>query len=463
MKILLVMPPTISDLKKILGVTSPPLSLAYLAAVARNEGHKVKIIDSLAENISFSELEKRIRNYDPDIVGITATTVVIPDAYRVAKISKKINPNIVTIIGGPHVTFVPVLTLKESPDIDIVVRGEGEEIFRQLLRALSKNKSLSEVKGITYRENNKFKSTPPMPLIKDIDSIPIPAFDLLPMNKYIFDGKKFGTIITSRGCPYQCIFCVSSLMGGKKWRAHSVKRIIEELKILYDDFKIREIEFLDDTFTLNRRRVEDISKAIIREKLDISWTASSRVNTFDYKTGVVMKKSGAHIIYFGIESGSEKTLKFIRKNITLQDSINAVKNAKKAGLEALGSFIIGFPYEREEDINKTIYFAKNLDIDYAQFTIATPFPGTWLWHMAIRENLLLSRNWRDYTVTKVVMKNMYMPPSRIQHLLEWAYISFYLSLHRVLKDIFMRKAVVTKRVLKGILRLIRAKFALHNS
>jgi len=215
MKILLVMPPTISDLKRVLGVTSPPLGLAYLAAVARNEGHKVKIIDSIAENISFSELEKRIRNYDLDIVGITATTMMIPDAYRVAKISKKINPNIVTIIGGPHVTFVPILTLKESPDIDIVVRGEGEEIFRQLLHVLSKNKSLSEVKGITYRENNKFKSTPPMPLIKDIDSIPIPAFDLLPMNKYIFDGKKFGTIITSRGCPYQCIFCVSSLMGGK--------------------------------------------------------------------------------------------------------------------------------------------------------------------------------------------------------------------------------------------------------
>lgn len=164
------------------------------------------------------------------------------------------NPNIITIIGGPHVTFVPELTLKESPYIDAVVRGEGEEVFKQLLHHLDKGKELSDVRGITYRENNKIRNNPPMPLIKDIDSIPIPAFDLLPMEKYQFNKKRFGVVITSRGCPFQCVFCSSFLQFGKKWRAHSVGRVIEELKILHDEFKVREIEFFDDTFTLNKKR-----------------------------------------------------------------------------------------------------------------------------------------------------------------------------------------------------------------
>ena len=457
MKALLVLPPTIPDIEKVLGFTSPPLGLAYLASVARENGHKVKIIDSLAEGISFEELEKSIREYDPEVVGITASTMMIPDAYRVAQISKKINPNIINIIGGPHVTFVPELTLKESKDIDIVVRGEGEEIFRQLLDTLEKRKSLSDVKGITYREDNKIKSNVPMPLIKDIDSIPIPAFDLLPMEKYRFNKRQFGVVITSRGCPFKCIFCSSSLQFGKRWRAHSVDRVIEELKILYHHFNVREIEFLDDTFTLSKRRAQQISEAIINEGLDISWSASSRVNIFDLKTGISMKKSGAHTIYFGIESGSEETLKFIKKGITLEQSITAIKTAKKARLKILGSFIIGFPYEKESDMRKTISFAKSLDIDYAQFTIATPFPGTELWYIAVSKNLLLSRNWRDYTATKVVMKNIYVSADKIQHLFEWAYISFYLSPKRLIKDIFKEKGILTRKALKALPKVLAYK------
>lgn len=451
---LLVEPPTATDIKKVLNTVSPPLGLAYLASVARNEGFDVKIIDSLAENLSFNELEKKIKEYDPDVVGITSTTTSIPDAYKVAEISKRINPNVITVIGGPHVTFVPELTLKESPYIDIVVRGEGEEIFKQLLHNLDKGKKLSNIRGITYRENNRIRSNPPMPLIKDIDNIPIPAFDLLPMEKYQFGKKRFGVIITSRGCPFQCIFCSSSLQFGKKWRAHSVERVIEELKILHDEFKIREIEFLDDTFTLSKKRAQEICKAIIQEGLDISWSASSRVDTFDLDTAVYMKKAGAHTIYFGIESGSEKTLKFIKKGITLTQAIDAVKIAKKAKLRTLGSFIIGFPYEKEEDMRKTIRFAKFLDVDFAQFTVATPYPGTELWNIAVTKNLLLTKNWRNYTTTKVVMKNMYVPPNRIQYLLEWAYFSFYLSPKRVIKDIVKNKGTLTFKALRALPKIL---------
>ena len=451
---LLVEPPTATDIKKVLNTVGPPLGLAYLASVARNEGFDVKIIDSLAENLSFNELEKKIKEYDPDVVGITSTTTSIPDAYKVAEISKRINPNVITVIGGPHVTFVPELTLKESPYIDIVVRGEGEEIFKQLLHNLDKGKKLSNIRGITYRENNRIRSNPPMPLIKDIDNIPIPAFDLLPMEKYQFGKKRFGVIITSRGCPFQCIFCSSSLQFGKKWRAHSVERVIEELKILHDEFKIREIEFLDDTFTLSKKRAQEICKAIIQEGLDISWSASSRVDTFDLDTAVYMKKAGAHTIYFGIESGSEKTLKFIKKGITLTQAIDAVKIAKKAKLRTLGSFIIGFPYEKEEDMRKTIRFAKFLDVDFAQFTVATPYPGTELWNIAVTKNLLLTKNWRNYTTTKVVMKNMYVPPNRIQYLLEWAYFSFYLSPKRVIKDIVKNKGTLTFKALRALPKIL---------
>ena len=455
MKILFITPPTQSAVKTVLGAGGPPLGLAYLAAVARDEGWEPKIIDALDEDLGFQDLARRIRDFDPDVVGVTATTSMILDAYEVARVAKEVNENILVILGGPHATFMAREVLRECPHLDLVVRGEGEETLRELLKRMEKDRPPEDILGITYRKNDVIKDNSPRPLIRDLDSIPIPAYDLLPMERYVVEGIRFGAVMTSRGCPYNCIFCSSSLQFGRKWRAHGVDRVIEELKILAEKFGVKEIEFLDDTFTLNPKRVEEISKKIIQEKLDISWSASSRVNTFNYQIGCSMHRAGAHTIYFGIESGSDRTLKFIGKGISKRQSVDAVKTAKQAGLRALGSFVIGFPYETESEIKETIRFANRVGVDLAQFTIATPYPGTRLWDLAVERNLLLTRNWRKFTTIDVVMKNIYLTPQKVKKLLLWAYITFYLHPRRVIEDVFKNRGFILKRVIPAAFRFIK--------
>ena len=451
----MISPPTTSVVKEVLGAAGPPLGLAYLAAVARNSGWEPGIIDGLTENLSPQELTSRIKGFQPDVVGLTATTAAIYDAYEVAKIVKKINPETLVMIGGPHATFMAEEVLRECPYIDVVVRGEGEKTFEEILERIERNKNFEDVAGITYRIGNIIKENPERSLINNLDDLPIPAYDLLPMDKYVVDKVRFAAVITSRGCPYNCVFCSSSLQFGKLWRAHSPERVLEELRILREEYGAREIEFLDDTFTINMKRAEEISRKITEEGLDISWSASSRVNTFNRGLGEKLKQAGAHTIYFGIESGSERTLRFIGKGITRRQALDAVKAAKESRLNALGSFVIGFPYETEDEIKETIKFANKVGVDLAQFTIATPYPGTRLWSIAFKEKLLLTRNWRKFTTVDVVMKNIYLAPEKIKKLFLKAYLVFYLHPRRVLEDLFTNRCFILRRAIPGAFRYMR--------
>jgi len=284
----------------------------------------------------------------------------------------------------------------------------------------------------------------------------MPSYDLLPMEKYQVDGVRFGTVITSRGCPFNCAFCSSSLQFGKRWRGHSDSRVIEELRYLYEKYRIREIEFLDDTFTLNMKRAVRIAKRIREEGLDISWSSSSRVDTFTDELARAMKKGGCHTIYFGIESGSQKTLDFIGKGITPEQSISAVKKAKKHEIRALGAFVIGFPEETREDIEKTIKFSKKVGVDFAQFTIATPYPGTRLWKYALARKLILTFDWRKYTTLDPVMKLKNFTTQQITKLFHRAYISFYLRPLYLIKDLISRKGFILMRAIPRIIRMARS-------
>lgn len=458
MRILLVSPPTKSVVKEVLGASGPPLGLAYLAAVARECGWEPRIVDGLTENLNSQDLMSLMKDFQPDVVGLTATTPAIYDAYEAAKIAKEVNPETKVLIGGPHATFMAEEVLRECPYIDVVVRGEGEETLRELLKRFEKGGSLRDVAGITYREGEVVKENPPRELIENLDDLPIPAYDLLPMSKYIVDKVRFAAIMTSRGCPYNCVFCSSSLQFGKRWRAHSPERVLEELRVLREKYGVHEIEFLDDTFTLNMKHAETVSKKIVEEGLDISWSASSRVNTFSRSLGECLRRAGAHTIYFGIESGSERTLKFIGKGITRRQAVDAVKAAKDSELNALGSFVIGFPYETEEEIRETIRFANKVGVDLAQFTIATPYPGTRLWDVAMRNKLLLTRNWRRFTTVDVVMRNLYLTPQRVKKLFLQAYLAFYLHPKRLLLDILKNRCFILRRAIPGALRFIKRVF-----
>jgi len=455
MQILLLSPPTISAVKAVVGTTGPPLGLAYLASMVRDE-HDVRIVDSLAEDYNYGDVERIIKKYDPDVVGITSTTSMIPDAYAIAKIAKRYNENVKIVMGGPHVTFLPERTFQECPYIDFIVRGEGELTFRELIDSLERGRDPSNILGLSINLRDKVKNNPPRPLIKDIDTIPMPSYDLLPMEKYQANGVRFGTVMTSRGCPFNCAFCSSSLQFGKRWRGHSDSRVIEELKHLHEKYRIREIEFLDDTFTLNKHRAIRIARRIVKEGLDISWSASSRVDTFTEEVAEAMKKSGCHTIYFGIESGSRKTLNFIGKGITPEQSISAVKKAKRHKLRALGSFVIGFPEETKEDIKKTIKFSKKVGVDFAQFTIATPYPGTRLWKYASAKKLILTFDWRKYTTLDPVMKLKNFTSQQITKLLQKAYVSFYLRPSFLIKDLISRKGFILRRAIPKAIKMAKS-------
>ena len=455
MRILLLSPPTISVIKTVVGTTGPPLGLAYLASMVRDE-HDVRIVDSLAENYTYEDVERIIKKYDPDVVGITSTTSMIPDAYIVAKMAKRINENVKVVMGGPHVTFVPERTFEECPYVDFIVRGEGEITFRELVDALEKNKDPSNILGLSINLGDKVKNNPPRPLIKDVDTIPMPSYDLLPIEKYQVNGVRFGTVMTSRGCPFNCAFCSSSLQFGKKWRGHSDSRVIEELKYLYEKYGIREIEFLDDTFTLNRKRAIRIAERIRKEGLDISWSGSSRVDIFTDDLAQAMKKGGCHTIFFGIESGSQKTLDFIGKGITPEQSISAVKKAKRHEISALGAFVIGFPEETREDIEKTIKLSKKVGVDFAQFTIATPYPGTRLWKYALAKKLILTFDWRKYTTLDPVMKLKNFTAQQITKLFQKAYISFYLRPLYLIKDLISRRGFIFRRAIPRVIKMARS-------
>ena len=455
MQILLLSPPTISAVKAVVGTTGPPLGLAYLASMVRDE-HDVRIVDSLAEDYNYGDVERIIKKYDPDVVGITSTTSMIPDAYAIAKIAKRYNENVKIVMGGPHVTFLPERTFQECPYIDFIVRGEGELTFRELIDSLERDRDPSNILGLSINLRDKVKNNPPRPLIKDIDTIPMPSYDLLPMEKYQANGVRFGTVMTSRGCPFNCAFCSSSLQFGKRWRGHSDSRVIEELKHLHEKYRIREIEFLDDTFTLNKHRAIRIARRIVKEGLDISWSASSRVDTFTEEVAEAMKKSGCHTIYFGIESGSRKTLNFIGKGITPEQSISAVKKAKRHKLRALGSFVIGFPEETKEDIKKTIKLSKKVGVDFAQFTIATPYPGTRLWKYASAKKLILTFDWRKYTTLDPVMKLKNFTSQQITKLLQKAYVSFYLRPSFLIKDLISRKGFILRRAIPKAIKMAKS-------
>jgi radical SAM superfamily enzyme YgiQ (UPF0313 family) len=425
MKACLVSPPYNSAVKSVVGVSSPPLGLAYLASVLRRD-HEVKIIDSNILGYRLEDVRRELRSFYPEVVGITSVTPSIPQAYAVAEIAKKVREDCTVVMGGPHVTFLPEQTLKECEYVDVIVKGEGEKTVEELARAVENGEPLEKVRGITFRKGNQIVNSEPMPLIKNIDEIPFPSRDLLPTDKYQVNGIKYATMLTSRGCPFGCSFCSSSRLFGGYWRGRSPENVLEEMRIIYEDYKTRNIEFMDDTFTLNQKRAEKICDEIIKEGWDITWGASSRVDTITKKIAEKMKKAGCWILFLGIESGCQRILDEIGKRITIEQIKKAVKVVKDTGIKVLGSFMIGFPEDTLESIKQTINFAKNLNLDWAEFSILTPYPGTPIFNFATENNLLLTDDWSKYTAIDPTMKIKDVTEKRLKSFLQKAYISFYL-------------------------------------
>jgi len=456
MKVCLISPPYNSAVKSVVGVSSPPLGLAYIASMLK-QNHEVKIIDSNILNYTLEDVERELRSFNPDIVGVTSVTPSIYEAYKVAETVKKVNEDCIVVLGGPHATFTSKQTLKECKHIDIIVKGEGEAITKELIEKIEKGASLNEVKGITFRKQNEIIGTEPRPFVKDIDVIPFPSWELIPMHLYKFNGVKYATMLTSRGCPFKCSFCSSSKLFGGYWRGRSPKNVLEEMKTLYEKYSIRNIEFIDDTFTLNQERAERICDEIIREGLDINWGASSRVDTLSKKLVEKMKKAGCWIIFLGIESGSQKILDAIGKRITLEQVKKAVKILKDAGIQVLGSFIIGFLQDTKETIKETIKFAKSLNLDYAEFSILTPYPGTLIYDYAKKNNMLLTEDWSKYTAAEPILKIKGASEKEVKALFQKAYITFYLRPKIIFEWLRNKQFIFIKSGIKLVINYLKGK------
>ncbi len=376
----------------------PQTSLAYLAAVMKENGFEVEIIDCIAEKIYWNAFEIIIQQKRPDYLLINVISSTINNDMKAAEIGKKIGTT--TIVVGPHVTVLPEQTLKDFSFIDFAILGEAEETIKDLINSIEQKIAIDDfakIKGICFRNKDRIISTGKRPLINDLNSLPIPLHELLPINKYNlpFIGRRYTFVTTSRGCPYRCIFCRSPINWDRQVRYRSAESIIKELEYLK---KINVKNFLihSDIFTVNKDIVINICKEIINKNWKFRWICNSRVDTVDREMLVWMKRAGCVMISYGIESGSQKVLDMANKGITIEQTKEAVKLTQKAGIKVWGYFIIGLPGETKETVEETIQLSKNLHLDLVNFAVATPYPGTEFYEMSLKNNWLVAKRWEDF-------------------------------------------------------------------
>lgn len=431
----------------------PPLGLAYIAAVLEKEGHNVKIIDGQV-SCSFPDDILKLLDVDTDIVGITATTVSIHRAMKVAKKIKEWKSDVKIVIGGPHVSAIPEKTLQTGL-FDFGVIGEGETTIIELLRKIEGDGSVDDIDSIAYLKNKKVVMTKRRELIKNLDSIPFPARHLLPdLRVYRPNAENYRrlpttTMITSRGCPYGCTFCDKSVFG-RTFRAHSPEYVVNEMEELSDRYKMKELFLVDDTFTFNNARVFEICRLIKERKLDISWNCFARVDTVTKELLKEMAGAGCWMVSYGVESGNQEVLNLINKGVTLDRIKNAIRWTKNAGLETKGTFMIGHPADTIKTIDETINFAISLPLDQAAFTITTPFPNTQLFDIAKKTGKLITTDWSEYSMWNPV----YIPENLTEELIlrkhKEAYRKFYLRPQYIFRQLLnVRSAGDLKRKIIG--------------
>jgi len=390
-KIIFINPPLtlkerFNDLNNV-GSVTPPLNLLQLAAVTRKAGYETKILDCEALNLVYEQTVKKIKRYNSNYIAMSATTFTIDKAAKLAEMIKKENKDIIALVGGVHLTSLPRETMNKFPYFDVGVIGEGEVTLLELLRNLDVKKSLKNVKGIIYRnkKTNKLEITEKRELIKDLDALPFPAWDLLEGFPKLYNPPGFGynscsknpwvPLFTSRGCPFNCIFCSKSTYRNT-FRTNSAEYILNMIKSLVNRYEIKDIRFQSDLFTMDQKNLFKLCSYLQKEKLDLVWSCSSRVDMVNKELLDNMKKAGCWQIFYGIESGSQGILDFIKKGTTREQIRNSLKQTKKCRIKTKGSFMIGIPTEKKSDIIKTIKFAKSLELDDFILSMFVPLPGS---------------------------------------------------------------------------------------
>ncbi|TKJ17312.1 hypothetical protein CEE44_02130 [Candidatus Woesearchaeota archaeon B3_Woes] len=454
-KVFLIVPPNVEcDL--------PPLGLLYIASTIKKECD-VKIIDCGILNINLKKLEKIISEERPNLVGVIATSPRIYYALQTLEMVKRVSKKIKTVIGGPHASAVPSTINNEY--IDFLIKGEGEITMKELVINLDDPKTYCQIKGLHFKENNKVVINPPRELIKDLDSLPLPARDLVPIERY--NGSIMPiklpevNMVASRGCPFQCSYCFKGTFGiGSRFR--DPIKVVDEIEYVSKKYNAKTINFFDDEFNMNKEFLKVFTDEIIKRKLNhLKFKAQFRANKqfIDFETLKKLKKAGFYLISYGLESGNQKVLDANRRNITLEEMRRAVILTHKAGIRTLGFFMMGILGETLESAEDTIKFAISIPLDYAQVTIAMPYPGTEFYEIA-KKNKWLNIDYQNINLAKakhlnyrkVVWKRPNLPEKELKKRFKKFYLRFFFRPSYILKTFVRMFSSVDdfKLTLKGI-------------
>lgn len=404
MKILLVSPPenhmitaNIPEfVDKGMGVY-PPLGLLTVAASILEGTHwTVEILDCKAESVEYEVLSNRIKDFSPDVVGIQTLTFTLIDVIKVTKIIRECDSSIHILLGGPHVNLYPHETLS-IPSVDSILLGEGELSICNFLKAIEKGEDYSAVKGIGTRMKDRIVINPQTEYVENLDLVPFPARQLVDVKKYfavLSEQNPITTMMSSRGCPFQCIYCDRPHLG-KKFRARSPESVVREMQECVS-LGIREIFFYDDTFTINKKRVLAICDLLIKKKISIGWDVRAHVNTVDEEMLSKMAEAGCRRIHFGVETGTMAMQKILRKNLDLNHVKKVFELAHRQNIQTLAYFMIGCPAETAEQIAETKRYMLSLKANYVHISVLTPFPGTDLYREALERKIIVSDIWKEF-------------------------------------------------------------------
>ena len=403
----------------------PPLGLAYMAAVLDQNNIEVKIFDCPVCEMDHEKLKSELDSFQPTIVGIGAMTPIIESALKSANVAKQVCPNAKVVMGGPHATFADNLIISKEKDVDIIVRGEGEETLLELAKQSPELQKISDIKGITFRKDNQVIRSQDRPFIQNLDALPLPAYKYIQMKRYRITGMKLLPIISSRGCPFQCSFCVASQMFGAKYRARSSKNVLDEMEWLKNDYDAEGIAFQDDTLTFDKKRALEICDGMIERKMKLPWGCSSRADVVTKEILAKMAKAGCDEICFGVESGCQRIRDSLKKKVTTQQCENAIKWAKEAGIFVTVSVILGYPGETKETLRESLDFVRQVEPDDVWLCHATPYLGTELRALVESNGWKMSEDWKLYNTMNPIFEDPVLPAKEIAEMRKNFYNKFY--------------------------------------
>jgi len=406
-----------------------PVYLAYVAAVLEESGIEVKFIDGVAEDLSIKDFVNTVKGIGPDIIAMECSTPSIHSDLLTAEKLKEESKDVYIVLMGSHPTFFHREILTKNDFVNAIARGEFDLTIRDLSLALSDEEGLNGVKGVSYRDDSGVHVNEDKLLIQDLDALPFPARHIVKSESYreaVFTGKRCTTIVSSRGCPYQCVFCLwPRTMYGRKFRARSPGNVVDEVEHVVNDYSVDEIYFDDDCLTLDKKRLMKICEEIRKRNIDVKWMCQSRVDNVDQELLREMKRAGCHYIKYGVESGSQEILDRMKKGITIEKARKAFKLTRKTGIKTQAFFLLGLPWETRETMRETMEFAKELKPDSAQFAIVIPHPGTELYDICLEKGWLKYDSWEDFNCRKALIETENFSAEDIEKYRIEAYKKFY--------------------------------------